>query len=133
MNFKLFESTDQTALKALAWHVLSIENVGPFHESLGEKWHKDLIVFLRTIGWNEYADDLELYRPTEDDRDYSSSIIPNPYDNAAGSMLNQNRSAKLNFTRSSQGYHLICDDIIKKIDGLIEDRDWWQSAISERY
>lgn len=132
MNFKSFESANQQLLKNLAHHILSIEKIGPFDSSFGLKWHQDLILLLKSIGWDDYAAELELYRPTHKDIDYANSTMPNPRDSVR-KLLNHDNSAKTNFRAASQGYHLVCDEIIKKIDNLIEDRDWWIKAIRDTY
>lgn len=133
-NFKVWlESTNQQDLKSLAWHVLSHEKVGPFDQRLGEKWHGDLINYLRKIGWDEYADNLELYKPTQKDVEYANSTIPNPLRSTLSSVTGYNPDLKDNYRRSSQMYHNICNEIINKIEKIIEDKDWLLNAIKDQY
>lgn len=127
------ESFDQESLKNLAWHVLSHEKEGPFNLNYGEDWHNKLIELLHSVGWSDYADNLELAKPSEEDKQYASQEIPNPFMQSASKLINYDSSKKANFRASSDLYHKICDEIIQKIDRIIQDENWWLDAIRKRY
>ena len=132
MNFKIWIESEQN-LKSLFLHVLLKEKIGPVHPYEGREWHFTLVRMLRNIGWDQYAEELELYKPSLEDIECANSYS-SPRATAVEILKSNCKNwNKQHFYLISRNYHQTCDDIIKRLARKIADEKWLSKAIEETY
>jgi hypothetical protein len=58
-------------MRFLMDHLLTEYTVGPWDLVWGESWHHELVSRLRACGFEDFADNFELFRPTDAEREYA--------------------------------------------------------------
>ena len=113
MNFRLWlESHNETEWKRAFKHALGLYK-GKWGD---EVWHWNMIRFLRNIGLDEEAENLELAKPTPEDIEYGNTPISGTF--TFGDVLKhkQNKQRKEKFQAARKMYWDVVEDAMDKME-----------------
>ncbi len=122
MYFKQWlESSNEVEWHRLWQHILTQFSVGPFHATNGQKWHDTLVRYVRNVGLQEIADELELARPSQEDIAFGNTPSGTGFAAAVGTTIGnvlrdkQKERKEQEFRASSSAYHGLMNELADKV------------------
>ena len=122
MEFRQWiESSNEVEWQRLWQHILTQFSIGPFDAKNGQNWHSTLVGYVRNVGLNDIADELDLARPSQEDIEFGNTPSGMGFGATFGDVLKhkQNRAERQQkqqeFSASSKAYYGLMDTLADKV------------------